>query len=108
MIRPDLPTGDALEPYLDKATLEFIGDPRNVSVDHAGQKLNLSRIFKWYQSDFINDLHRRGLPSQNGIVDYLLDAAPATLKADLRKAIPYRIEYVEYDWAINKGTLGKP
>lgn len=107
-IRPTLPTGDALEPYLNKATQEFLNDPHNVTIDHSAQKLLLSKIFKWYQSDFINDLHRRGLPAQNGIVDYLIDAAPQPLKTKLQQALSYPIEYVDYDWKINKATFAQP
>jgi hypothetical protein len=106
-IRPALPTGDALEPYLNQVTQEFLSDPHNVHVDHAKRQLLLSRIFKWYQADFINDLHRRGVPAQNGIVDYLIDAAPARLQAELRQAIPYTIEYVAYDWNINQAPAAR-
>ena len=108
VIRPSLPTGDALEPYLVKATQEFISDPNNVNIDHPAKRLRLSRIFEWYQSDFINDLSRRGLPSSQGIVDYLIDAAPAQLKSSLKQAVAYKIEYVDYDWNLNKVTTAKP
>ena len=108
VIRPSLPTGDALEPHLVKATQEFISDPHNVNIDHQAKQLHLSRIFEWYQADFINDLHRRSLPSPNGIVDYLIDAAPASLKPNLQKAVAYKINYVDYDWTLNKVTPTKP
>lgn len=101
VIRPSLPTGDELEPFLVKATREFIANPRNVNIDHANRKLRLSQIFEWYPADFINDLRRRALPVNNGIVDYLIDAAAEPLKSELRQAAAYRIEYVDYDWAIN-------
>jgi hypothetical protein len=107
VIRPSLPTGDALEPFLEKATQEFIGNPRNVSIDHTNKKLRLSQIFEWYPSDFINDLRRRAIPVNNGIVDYLIDAAPAALKPELRRAASYPIEYVDYDWNINKAGGAK-
>lgn len=108
VIRPSLPTGDALEPHLVKATQEFISNPNNVNIDHQTKQLHLSRIFEWYQSDFINDLHRRSLPSPNGIVDYLIDAAPASLKASLQQAIAYKIDYVDYDWNLNKAATAQP
>ena len=107
-ISPTLPTGESLEPYLKQATQKFLSDPHNLTIDHPAQKLHLSKIFKWYQSDFINDLRRRGVPAQNGIVDYLIDAAPEPLKTNLHPAIPYTIEYVDYDWALNKTTTNKP
>lgn len=107
-IRPSLPTGDALEPFLAKATQEFIGNPRNVNIDHANKKLRLSQIFEWYPSDFINDLRRRAIPVNNGIVDYLIDTAPEALKPELRRAAGYPIEYVDYDWNINNTGSAKP
>ena len=108
VIRPSLPTGDALEPHLLKATQEFISDPHNVNINHQAKQLHLSRIFDWYQADFINDLRRRSVPAPNGIVDYLIDAAPAALKPELQKSIAYKINYVDYDWALNKATPSKP
>jgi hypothetical protein len=103
-IRPALPTGAALEAYLDNAAREFLSDPRNVQIDHAQQTLRLSQIFKWYQADFLNDLRLRGRPVQHGIVDYLIDAAPEAAKAELRKAVAYRIAYLPYDWQINRAA----
>ena len=108
VIRPSLPTGDALEPHLVKATQEFISNSHNVNIDHQTKKLHLSRIFEWYQADFINDLRRRSVPTPNGIVDYLIDVAPAFLKSELQKAVAYKIHYIDYDWALNKATPGKP
>lgn len=110
VIRPTLPGGADLEPFLAKATQEFVADPGNVHVDHAQKKLRLSQIFEWYQADFINDLQRRAVPAKHGIADYLIDVAPAALKEELRRAATsgYKIEYVDYDWAINKTATAKP
>lgn len=104
VIRPELPTGDALEPFLNKATHEFLADPKNITIDHVNKKLHLSRIFFWYEKDFLDDMRRRGLPVKHGIIDYLINASPSEMKPELEAAINYTVTYDEYDWGINKTT----
>ena len=100
VLRPDLPTGEKLEVLLQEATLSFIGDPQNVRVDHENEKIILSAIFEMYRSDFIRDLTRRGLPSDRGVVDYVANAAPESLRVELQRAGDYEIVFADYDWAI--------
>lgn len=102
LIRPELPTGDLLEPFLVKATEEFVLDKRNVFIDHQRNVINLSMIFNWYAEDFINDLRRQGIPTERGVLDYLMFVAPEKLKRDLEPAMNYKVTYEEYDWSINK------
>ncbi len=107
VIRPELPTGDALEPFLNKAMHDFLSNPKNITIDHANKKINLSLIFSWYEKDFLNDMHRRGLPVEHGIVDYLINVASAGMKGELEAAVNYTVSYDEYDWDINKTTKSK-
>ena len=101
VLRPELPTGDELELLLQDSTIDFVSDPNNVRVDHEHKKIVISTIFKWFRSDFVNDLRRRGLPADNGVLDYIAGVAPESLQADLNAATDYDIEYADYDWAIN-------
>lgn len=101
VLRPELPAGEDLEPFLQQAAVDFVNDPRNVSIDHDKKEIVLSAIFKWFRADFMNDLRRRGLPSDRGLVDYVASVAPASLKDELTGADDYDIVFVEYDWAIN-------
>ena len=102
VLRPELPSGEALEQLLADATIDFIDDPANVRVDHENRKVFVSTIFKWYKKDFVNEVRRRGLPSDHGVLDYILLVAPAGLKAELDSATNYDIEYADYDWALNR------
>lgn len=102
VLRPELPTGDALEPFLSKAAADFVGEPRNVSIDHENEQIVLNEIFKWFRRDFINDLRHRGLPSERGLVDYIASVAPASLRAEIERATGYKIVFDEYDWSINE------
>lgn len=101
-LRSELPTGDALEPSLQKAATDFVSDTRNVSIDHGNKEIVLSAIFKWFRSDFINDLRRRGLPADRGLVDYVASVAPPGLSEELSATEGYDIIFSEYDWAVNQ------
>ena len=102
ILRPELPDGDELEPFLRASEKRFINEERNVRIDHAKQTVALSAIFKWYRDDFINDLRRRGLPSERGVLDYITHAAGAELRAELESARGYEIRFDDYDWSLNK------
>ena len=103
-MRPTLPTGDALDALLTAAATDFVNDPRNVSVDHGSKQVVLSTIFKWFRKDFLNDLAKRGLPSERGLVDYVSSEASETLRAELDAASGYEVVFRDYDWSLN-GSL---
>jgi len=100
-MRPTLPTGDALDALLTVAAKDFINDPGNVSVDHGNRQVVLSTIFKWFRKDFLNDLAKRGLPSERGLIDYVSSEASATLRAELDAASGYEVVFRDYDWSLN-------
>jgi hypothetical protein len=102
IMRPELPTGDALEPYLAKAAAEFVADPRQVMINHEKRQLTLSTIFKWYEKDFLAELQRRGQVSQPILIDYLLLVASEHRLAELESARDYQVIYRDYDWAVNQ------
>jgi hypothetical protein len=101
VLKPELPAGAELEEALARAATEFVSDPRNVAIDHAAKTVTLSRIFKWFRKDFINDLRRRGLPADNGLVDYVASVAPEALRGELAGASDYEINFFDYDWSLN-------
>jgi hypothetical protein len=103
-LRPDLPSGDELERYLQDATRDFLGNPSNVAVDHAGKRLTLNAIFDWYRDDFLADLARRGIPaSSRSLAAWLAGVAEGDLKQDLEQAAGYEVVFATYDWGLNGG-----
>ena len=102
VLRPELPSGTELESYLQQAAIDFISDRRNVSIDHDKKEIVLSTIFKWFKKDFINDLRRRGLSSDRGLIDYVASVAPEPLNGELAMAANYTIVFSDYDWAVNQ------
>lgn len=104
VLRPDLPTGDELEPFLQQAAIEFVGEDRNVHIDHANGQIVLSDIFKWFKNDFMNDLRHRGLPSERGLIDYIASIAPEPLRIEIERSADYKIVFHKYDWSINEAN----
>jgi len=100
VLRPELPTGEELESLLQEATVAFVSDPGNVRVDHEKKQIVLSAIFDMYRSDFTRELTRRGLSSDNGVVDYVASVAPGSLQSELKSAAEYELVFLDYDWAI--------
>ena len=100
-LRPELPTGDALESLLQASTHDFIHDGRNVHIDHDVRRITLNMIFRWYRKDFVNALRRRGAPAGRGVLDYVAGEADPGLRAELDRAADYAVVYADYDWTIN-------
>jgi hypothetical protein len=101
VLRPELPTGDQLEATLARAAEEFVSNRANVAIDHSAKTVTLSRIFKWFRRDFVNDLRWRGQPAERGVVDYVASVAPQELRQELAKTDGYDVGFFEYDWGIN-------
>lgn len=101
VLRPELPTGDELEDMLVTSTAGFVNDARNVRIDHGKKQIVLSTIFKWYRNDFINDLRRRGLSTERGVVDYIADVGSSALQEDINGAVDYKVVFEDYDWSLN-------
>ena len=101
VMRPTLPTGADLDILLEKSATDFVGDPRNVSIDHDNRRVFLSTIFKWFEKDFLNDLRLRGRPAERGLIDYVASVAPEALRNELDLADGYDVEFRDYDWSLN-------
>lgn len=102
VLRPELPTDDALEPHLAKAAAEFVASPQNVQVDHETKRLRISQIFQWYEGDFLAELTRRGLPpEERTLAAYVRLVADPARREELERAKDYATEFIQYDWGIN-------
>ena len=102
VLRPELPTGDALESLLQQATFDFVSDVRNVYIDDTNKTIFLSTIFKWFKKDFISELRKRGLPTERGAVAYIASVASPEKRDRLLSATDYQVKYIDYDWSLNR------
>jgi hypothetical protein len=87
-------TGINLDEQLDKKTINFINDISNVRIDHIKKEIQLSRIFKWFKKDF--------LQNHENLISYIivyLDESDTKEKAETLST--YKIVYNKYDWLLN-------
>jgi hypothetical protein len=79
---------ETLDSDLDRLAREFLNDPRNATVDPAARVVRFSEILKFYTEDF-----RKAAPS---LVAY------ANRYRDEKIPEDYRVEFIPYDWTLNK------
>lgn len=106
---PKLPktpfTGDNLENQLDRETRKFINDPDRVRYDAATNTLYLSSIFKWYEDDFVEWLDKSKAEKKSSLLDYvLLYLSPKESQVIEEKRTSLKVEFLPYDWGLNKDT----
>jgi len=83
---------DQLDAQLDAQTKAAINDPNFIRV--AGQKASISKIFKWYNTDFGG--------GKKNILKYLNQYRNTSIPTNAS------IDYYEYDWSLNdQKTIGQ-
>lgn len=95
---------NATENELEEAARRFINDPANVRFDESSLTLYLSKIFDWFEGDFLNYLRvKRGLaePHVAGYVALYLDGSSARALANA-PAVALTIKYLDYDKGLNE------
>jgi hypothetical protein len=82
-------TGTQLQRQLDGVTKSFINDPKSTFIK--GDKLYVSRIFKWFGEDFGND-----------ILGFVRSYAQGALAQNIGNGDKkLKIRYLDYDWSLN-------
>ena len=87
-----------LDADLDAAMTEFVTGDLNVSVDHEKKTVTLSRIFDWFEDDFVRFENESLGRSGSTVLDYInrYRVPGAAVPAD------YRVKFRPYDKRINK------
>lgn len=93
----------ATEAELEEAARSFINDPSNVRFDAATRTLYLSKIFDWYEDDFINYLKAKRGVGRAHISQYVsLYLAGEAARALARvPAARIKIKHLDYDKGLN-------
>lgn len=97
---------ETLNQQLDEAARAFINDNRNVTLDEAGKKIVLSKIFDWYASDFKDYLAAHGHQDAT-VVDYLKLYSTPERRQVLEKLSGAKVSYYDYDWGLNEQPRGR-
>ncbi|MEW6542232.1 MAG: DUF547 domain-containing protein [Nitrospirota bacterium] len=84
---------DRLEQQLEAGARAFVNDPTRNRFDRREKVAYLSMIFKWFEEDFA--AHSGSLLGY--VKRYVADPG---LAGEL-DAVPYRVEFLPYDWGLN-------
>jgi len=97
---PQLKTSDAL----DQSARRFINDAKNVKYDAAAKKLNLSKIFDWFEGDFLNYLKEKNGDQSPHIAQYILIYLDGPSREALQKTPlnEISVSYFSYDKSLNE------
>lgn len=85
-------TAGTVQAELDGAARTVVNSPRYVSVEVEGKRLRLTRIMSWYQQHFVEKYGSL----EAFLLRYLKEPKRARVAAG-----GYRIEFTDYDWALN-------
>ena len=108
ILRRSVFDGSSLEEQLREASVAFISDEAHVRVDDDAKTLWLSKLFKWYASDFERHAQLERDGKESTVVDFLALFASPALRTKLQRASSqnYRIRYDDYDWSLNAAGSG--
>ncbi|MCB0327290.1 MAG: DUF547 domain-containing protein [Bdellovibrionales bacterium] len=91
-------TSKNLERTLENQIKYFLSQRKNFRIREDIEQVKLSKIFSWFQEDFL--YLEKKVPKQQQILSYIYAhwENPSVSKNDF---LQYRIEYREYDWELN-------
>ncbi|MEO7397858.1 MAG: ATP-binding protein, partial [Ilumatobacteraceae bacterium] len=84
---------EILEALLEQSAIAFINDPARNCFDRKQKRARLSRIFKWFEKDFV--------ASAGSLTEYV---RPYIADPDLARTLVeehYEIEFIDYNWGAN-------
>lgn len=104
LLRKDAFDPEKLEGQLQEASTTFVNDGKNVVVDDAKKRVVMSKIFDWYEKDFVAFTKQRAGAKDASLVDFALLYAKEPLKTKLEAARANRwsVAFLDYDWNVNK------
>ncbi len=94
-----------LEEDLEREARRFVAEERNVRIDPEARVVELSRIFDWFEGDFVSHVERSRPevePSLRAYLEPLL--APEKARA-LAACADCEVRFRSYDWALNDRDL---
>jgi len=94
-LRTEPYTGSRLEEQLQDQMRTWLADPnKGLRYDQAAHAVHLSKIFRWYFSDFAQD--------NQGLLAYLAPYVKPDVAEQLTKQPPPAVHFFGYDWTLNE------
>ena len=98
---------DIVYQQLESQAIDFINDPvKGVYIDDEKNKVKISKIFKWFGDDFINNYGNTELFSNRNEKDRaVLNVVLRYLQSEAQRNFllknNFKISYLGYDWSLN-------
>ena len=96
---------DRLDAQLEAVAHEFNNQERHVRLERANNRLVLSRIYQWYEGDFLT-WGEHHFKRRIELVDYILPYLRPELRRALAQRKNLRIVFSDYDWSLNDQATG--
>jgi len=101
-------TGPKVEGQLYVAAKKFVNDPAFIQINPGDKKIFLSRILKWYQSDFTLDFgqfddEEKGklTKAEKAVLSFVAYYLGDSQKLRYLEERNYRLDYLPFDWTLN-------
>ncbi len=98
LLRAEAYWPERMAQQLDEDARRFINNPAKVQYEAETRTLHCSKIFRWYQQDFLTVTSASGAAASESIAYYIQSYRPQSLPPDVQ------IRYLDYDWALNDAT----
>ena len=109
-LRNEAYTPEKLEEQLADASINFINNPdKGVYVNEQNGKVKLSKIFKWFGDDFINNYGSKKLFNnyslkENAVLNFTSEYIESEEVKEYLMNNKLKIGYLGYDWHLNEQT----
>jgi len=109
-LRNEAYTPEKLEEQLADASRNFVNNPdKGVYVNEQSGKVKLSKIFKWFGDDFINNYGSKKLFNsyslkENAVLNFTSDYTESEEVKEYLMNNKLKIGYLGYDWHLNEQT----
>jgi len=109
-LRNEAYTPEKLEEQLADASINFINNPdKGVYVNEQSGKVKLSKIFKWFGDDFINNYGSKKLFNnyslkENAVLNFTSEYIESEEVKEYLMNNKLKIGYLGYDWHLNEQT----
>ena len=109
-LRNEAYTPEKLEEQLADASINFVNNPdKGVYVNEQSGKVKLSKIFKWFGDDFINNYGSKKLFNnyslkENAVLNFTSDYIESEEVKEYLMNNKLKIGYLGYDWHLNEQT----
>ena len=107
-LRNEAYRSDIIEGQLDSASADFVNNSdKGVRINPAERTVKLSKIFKWFGDDFIEQYGNTSLfsdrsPKERAVLNFVMKYLKSEEEKQFLKRDDFKVGYLDYDWSLNE------